>query len=200
MRVAFKQNGDILSKKSRYTEKEMGVIIDNNKFGQFLLERTKGPYAFSEELSSITFYEDPFRARIFYDLSGIIINHIMTKVDGSWFNGFIDFDFKLLLSAETYLREAIQISKNVMQIFPDRFQGLLRSNIGTGYNNLGLALNLLGNVEEAFKMYRMALEWNPSDDNITRNLKAIHENAVYGHPKPLWGDFSPSSENKVLKK
>lgn len=200
LRIAFDQNGDILFRESQRSEKEMGIIIDNNKFGQFLLEHTSGAYIFSEGLTPITFQEDPFRARIFYDLSSMLIRHVIIKVDEAWFNGFKDFDIKLLRSAETYLREGTQISKKAMEIFPDRFRNLLKSNIGTGYNNLGLVLNLLGDIEQAYKMYQIALEWNPNDNNVTRNLEAIHENAIYIHQKPLWNDVLPSSMNESFKR
>jgi tetratricopeptide (TPR) repeat protein len=129
-----------------------------------------------------------------------LIRHVIIKVDEAWFNGFKDFDIKLLRSAETYLREGTQISKKAMEIFPDRFRNLLKSNIGTGYNNLGLVLNLLGDIEQAYKMYQIALEWNPNDNNVTRNLEAIHENAIYIHQKPLWNDVLPSSMNESFKR
>lgn len=196
LRIAFEQNGHILSWISQSSEKEMGTIIDNNKFGQFLLEATKGKYLFSEGFTPITSQEDPFRARIFYDLSSLLIRFLISKVDETWFNGFKNFDIKLLQSATTYLKEGIRISTRAMNIFPRRFQNLLRSNIGTGYNHLGLAFNLLGDIEQAYRMYHMALEWNPDDNNVTRNLEAIHENAIYINQKPLWKDILPTSMNE----
>jgi len=200
LRIAFEQNEDILLRRTQRSEKEMGIIVDNNKFGQFLLEAIKGKYLFCESLTAITFHQDPIRARIFYDLSSMAINHIITKVDKFRFNGFTESDIHLLRSAETYLREGVQTSKNAMEIFPDRFRNLLRSNIGTGYNNLGLTLNLLGEIDRAYQMYRIALEWNPDDNNVISNLEAIHENAVYMHQKPSWGDFFPDSKKNILRR
>ena len=186
LRIAFKQNRQILTGNLRWSEKDMGIIIDNNKFGQFLLERIKGKYMFSEELEPITYHQDPIRARIFYDLSSILMKYVIMQIDKGWFRGFTDFDIKLLRSAEGYLREGIRTNESSMDLFPDKYRRILKYNIGTGYNNLGLTLNFLGDIDQAYEMYQIALQYNPDDDNITSNLNDIHENATYIQKRIFW--------------
>ena len=97
----------------------------------------------------------------------------------------------------THTTAGITINENVSEIIPDKLKTHFRYNIGTGYNNLGLVLNLLGDVVQAYEMFEIALKLKPDDVNITRNIDSINENSDYIQQKPLWNVFQSSASHRL---
>lgn len=179
LNIALKQTQRVRSGEIPSSDENMTEVINNGKYGQFLLESLREKYEFTQDFPPLTYKSDPVRARFFCELSRSILHQVMTTVDSAGFTAFSDFDIKLLKSAESYLREAINTFQNAIPIAPQRYRVAITLNLASSYNNLGLTLNFLGDIGGAREMYARALQIKPNDDSVRKNMGSITENASY---------------------
>lgn len=179
LNLALKQTQSVRSGEMPSSDENMNEVINNGKYGQFLLESLREKYEFTQDFPPLTYKSDPVRARLFSELSRSILSHVMTNVDSAGFTAFSDFDIKLLKSAESYLREAIDTLQSAIPIAPQRYKFAIMLNLASSYNNLGLTLNFLGDIGGAREMYARALQIKPNDENVRKNMVSIAENASY---------------------
>lgn len=180
--IAFESNDRVLAAKTPLSEDDMDMVINYNKASQFLLESIRGAYVFNPIFPKVTYKEDPSRARVFHDLSTFMLKQIIRTINDD-LGGFSELEIRLLRAAESYLKEAINTNENALILSPGQFKTTIVRNIGTAYNNLGLTLNFLGEIEEARNMYEIALKLVPHDRLILENMEAIHRNASYVRQK-----------------
>ena len=188
VRIALEKNDTVLVRNTLPAGGDMDTVINYNKAAQFLLESIKGRYIFNPVFPEVTYDEDPSRARMFHDLSTFLLNKIIKTINDD-FVGFSTLDIKLLNAAEGYLRAAISTNENALILSPEKFRDTIVRNIGAAYNNLGLVLNLRGDMQQARKMYEKALRLAPDDRRILENMEAIHKNASYIRQQPFLDQF-----------
>ncbi len=179
LNLALKQTQSVRSGEIASSDENMNEVINNGKYGQFLLESLREKYEFTQDFPPLTYKSDPVRARLFCELSRSILRHVMTTVDSAGFTAFSDFDIKLLKSAESYLREAIDTFQSAIPLAPQRYKVAIMLNLASSYNNLGLTLNFLGDIGGAREMYARALQIKPNDESVRKNMGSITENASY---------------------
>jgi hypothetical protein len=122
---------------------DMNQIVIRYKTSQYLLEHTKGPYTFSKDFPPITFMQDPMRAKIFYDLALVILNHLIPDSQKSDATILSALETQLLMSAENYLWEGIKTIEGALRIAPDHFKPVLEESITKGKNYLKFTIKLL---------------------------------------------------------
>lgn len=177
--LTLNQNKRVLSQSGIPSEKEMDQVVEGNKTTQYMFEKVKRANLATDADPQITYGNDPLHARVLYDLSAFILRDISETVEGSSFIGFSDFDVMLLDSGTTYLKEAIDLSENAYIFIDDNFKEILRKNIGSYYNCLGLALSYLGDTQQAQSVFLKALEFRPDDASILQNLRDMDSNGLF---------------------
>jgi len=179
LRLALTQNRQIVRKEIESNDKNMNIVITNNKVTQYLIEKIKGRYVCFEKFPPVTFREDPSRGRLFFDLASFILIHVIHMVNNPNFDKFDDFDITLLKSSVGYSNESVKIQLTAIEIAPEQYKKTMVVNLGCAYNNLGLAINFLGDTVTAHKHYCKALELSPGNTDVRRNIKAIEQKANY---------------------
>jgi hypothetical protein len=158
-------------------QREMDEIVERNKTTQYLYESV-GRSETVEGETDVWAGDEPYHARLLYDLSTFMLRFTMDKVEGESFEGFAPFDIALLNSCISYVREAIVLNEDSLVLCGQDFQEVLRVNTGSCYNNLGLALSYLGDVQGAQEAFGKALEFRPDNRAILRNLKDMDANGL----------------------
>jgi tetratricopeptide (TPR) repeat protein len=162
-------------------EREMDETVEGCKTTQFLYESLRLLQAGQEP--GAVHEDDPYHARLLYDLSSFIIRDVMRKIEDPSFSGFSPFEIALLQSGLTYVRKSISVNEDAHALCDEDFKEVLRVNIGSCYNNLGLALSYLGDVQEARDAFTKALELRPGSSAILRNMRDMDSNGLIIHRK-----------------
>ena len=186
--IALKQNRQFFQGQFDTSDRKRDIIISNNKVAQYLLEKVVGTYISTSTFPPVRYSEDPARARQFYYLSAFIIRHIIKRINKPDFYGFNNFEIDLLNSSADYSRENIAISLRAINIAPENVKNKMISDLGAAYNNLGLAINFMGDVVNTKELYDLALKLKPGDIDIQRNILAIEQNACYIRKIPDYSD------------
>jgi tetratricopeptide (TPR) repeat protein len=181
--ITLDMNRRVLASPSLPGQGEMDKAVERSKTTQCLYERLmrldSGDGAGPGPASTDGLYH----GRLLYDLSGFIIRHTMEKVDSPWFTGFSPFDTTLLGSCLTYVRESIRIGQDASDASPEELRDALMGSLGSCYNNLGLALSYLGEVQQAQEAFTRALELRPNNRAILRNLEDMDAKGLIVHRK-----------------
>jgi tetratricopeptide (TPR) repeat protein len=172
------QNRKMLAGTGMPGDREMDGTVERNKTAQYLYESFRLAEAEEDEESDGVHADDPFHARLLYDLSSFILRHTMDRVDDPSFEGFTPFDTTLLGSGLTYVREAINLNEDASVLCGSDLREVLTSNTGSCYNNLGLTLSYLGEVQQAQAAFGKALELRPDNRAILRNLHDMDANGL----------------------
>ncbi len=177
--LTLNQNKRTLANEGLPPDRDMDQIIESNKTTQYIFDRIKKINLEKNSLPEITYGNDAFHARLLYDLSTYILRDIIRSVDEPGFTELSDFDIDLLDSGTTYLEEAIRMSEHAYVISDDEFKEVLTINLGACYNNLGLTLGYLGDMEQADRYFRKALEYRPDDELIIENLQNMDSKPLF---------------------
>lgn len=172
------QNKRALANTGARSDKEMDHIVENNKTTQYMFDNVKRAHLAKNADPQTTYGNDPFHARMLSDLSSFILRNIEDKLEVSSIDTFSDFDIMLLNSGTTYLEEAIRLSEHAYIFYEDNLKEVLRSNIGSYYNNLGLTLSYLGDIPQAHKVFLRALEFRPDDTSILDNIRDMDSKGI----------------------
>lgn len=171
-------NKKMLAGNSLPGEREMDGMVERNKSAQYLYQSFRLFEAEGDEESDGVHADDPYHARLLHDLSSFILRRMMDRVDDLSFEGFTPFDTTLLGSCLTYVREAISLNEDACVVGRADLREVLRSNIGSCYNNLGLTLSYLGEVQQAQEAFGKALRFRPDNRAILRNLHDMDANGL----------------------
>jgi tetratricopeptide (TPR) repeat protein len=163
-------------------EREMDEAVERNKAVQYLYESLRRTHEKGKpEEEDDGRDDDPYYARVLHDLSSFMIRHIVKEADDQSFGGFSPFDITLLHSCLTYVRESIGLNEDAYVLCGEDLRETLKGNIGSCYNNLGLALSYLGDVQQAQAAFMKALEHRPDNGAILRNLHDMDSNGLIIH-------------------
>ncbi|MRR14458.1 hypothetical protein EG833_03325 [archaeon] len=177
--LTLNQNKRTLANAGLPPDREMDQVIEINKTTQYIFDQLKKINLDRNSLPEVTYGNDAFHARLLYDLSAYILRNIVRSVDEPGFTELSDFDMALLDSGTTYLEEAIRMSENVYIISDADFKEILTMNLGAYYNNLGLTVSYLGEMEQADRYFRKALEYRPDDELIIENLQNMNSKLLF---------------------
>jgi tetratricopeptide (TPR) repeat protein len=171
-------NKRLLAGTSLPREREMDEVVERNKTTQYLYESLMLLEAEEGVDTGTAHVDDPYYARLLYDLSGFILRDVMKMIEDPSFSGFRPFDITLLDSCLTYVRESISLNEDAYALCAVDLREAIRVNIGSGYNNLGLTLSYLGEVQQAQDAFGKALELRPDNSAILRNLRDMDANGL----------------------
>jgi tetratricopeptide (TPR) repeat protein len=161
----------------------MDEAVERGKTAQCLYEKVRHQDGGVDTGPGAARTDDLYHGRLLYDLSSFIIRHTMEQVESPWFTGFRPFDTTLLGSCLTYVRESIRISRDASSTCPEELREALKGSMGSCYNNLGLALSYLGEVQQAQEAFARALEFRPNNRAILRNLEDMDSHGLIVHRK-----------------
>jgi len=181
--LTLNQNKRLLTSEKLPPDREMDQITESNKTTQYIFSILKNHFLEQNAGPDITYGNDPFHARLLYDMSSFMLRDIIEGTEDTPDAVLDDFDINLLNSCASYLEEAIRMSEHSFILCDDSYKDILIRNIGSYYNNLGLTLSYLGDNEKADQVFRRALEFRPDDDGILRNMHELNSNTMFHHKK-----------------
>lgn len=177
------RNRKILASPGLPGDREMDEVVELNKATQHLYESLRYARTGQENEDEENHNDDTCYARLLYDDSCFILRNIMGKVEDQSFTGFSPFDLALLGSGLTFTRESIRMNEYAYDLCAEDFKEVIAANIGSGYNNLGLGLSYLGDVQQAQEAFAKALELRPDNRAILRNIQDMDANGLIVHRK-----------------